>query len=96
MPSDVIISAPTTNAARGRRSYKLPAAVTPLVSAFYMAAIMALLMCTVIVSASHGVNVGLPAKVMRVYMLAMPTAFICVLAVRPLVARMVRGTVRSG
>ena len=77
------------------RSLKLPATATPVVFAFYMAAIMALLMCTVIVGVSNGLTGELPAKVMHAYALAMPTAFVCVLAVRPVVLRLVRWTVRA-
>jgi len=74
---------------------KLPAAATPIVFAFYMAAIMALLMCTVIVGSARGFSVALPAQVLHAYAFAMPVAFICVLLVRPLVLRLVRWTVQA-
>jgi Protein of unknown function (DUF2798). len=46
-----------------------------------MAAIMALLMCTVITAANTGIDAGLPGRVLRAYALAMPVAFGCVLLV---------------
>ena len=67
---------------------------TPLVFAFYMAAIMALLMCGVIVAAKDGVNSSYVQHVLQAYVLAMPAAFCCVLLVRPLVMRLVALTVR--
>ena len=80
---------------RSRRDWRLPARLMPLVFAFWMAAIMALLMCTVISIANTGIDAGLPGRVLRAYLLAMPVAFACVLAVRPLVARLVRLCVRD-
>ena len=79
----------------GRRDRRLPARLMPLVFAFWMAAIMALLMCTVITAANTGIDAGLPGRVGRAYLLAMPVAFACVLVVRPLVARLVRLCVRD-
>lgn len=73
-----------------QRDWRLAARWTPLVFAFWMAAIMALLMCTVITAANTGIDAGLPGRVLRAYALAMPVAFGCVLLVRPLVARLVR------
>jgi Protein of unknown function (DUF2798). len=43
------------------RDWRLAARWTPLVFAFWMAAIMALLMCTVITAANTGIDAGLPA-----------------------------------
>ena len=78
-----------------RRDWRLPARLTPLVFAFWMAAIMALLMCTVITIANTGLAAGLAGRVLRAYVLAMPVAFFCVLLVRPLVVRLVRLCVRD-
>jgi hypothetical protein len=77
-----------------RRDWRLPPSATPLVFAFWMAAIMALLMCTVITVANTGFGAGIIARVLRAYALAMPVAFACVLLVRPLVTRLVRLFVR--
>jgi hypothetical protein len=74
--------------------WKLPPRAQPVVFAFYMSAIMALLMCSVIVGVSSGISPQWPARVLHAYALAMPVAFGCVLVVRPLVQRLVRWTVR--
>ena len=80
--------------ARTRPAFKkLPAKATPVVFAFYMAVIMAFLMCSVIVAATQGIHAAFPAQVLHAYALAMPTAFVCVLVVRPLVLRLVKWTV---
>ena len=67
---------------------------TPLIFAFYMAAIMALLMCCVIVAAKDGLSGDYLRHVFDTYLLAMPAAFFCVILVRPLVMRLVAMTVR--
>ncbi|EKT4522198.1 DUF2798 domain-containing protein [Pseudomonas putida] len=72
---------------------KLHPAATPYVFAFYMSAIMALLMCFVITAASAGIGTDYLMKVFKAYQLAMPVAFICVLMVRPIVMRLVALTV---
>ena len=77
-----------------RRDLRLAPRWTSLVFAFWMAAIMALLMCTVITVANTGIDAGLGGRVLRAYTLAMPVAFGCVLMVRPLVARLVSLCVR--
>ena len=77
------------------RDWRLPPRFMPLVFAFWMAAIMALLMCTVITIANTGIDAGLPLRVLKAYVLAMPVAFACVLVVRPLVTRLVRMCVRG-
>jgi len=74
---------------------KLPASATPVVFAFYMSALMAALMCTVIVGVNTGWAPGLAARVARAYLLAMPVAFVGVLAVRPVVLALVRRTVQA-
>ncbi|MFZ6747737.1 DUF2798 domain-containing protein [Undibacterium sp. Ren11W] len=75
--------------------WKLPARYTPQVFAFYMAAIMAFLMSTVIVAANGGIKEDFLARVLNAYKLAMPVAFCCVLLVRPLVMKLVAMTVRK-
>ncbi|MFV3381451.1 MULTISPECIES: DUF2798 domain-containing protein [Pseudomonas] len=79
------------SALRSRR--KLRASATPYVFAFYMSAIMALLMCFVITAATAGVGDDFLNKVLQAYRLAMPVAFVCVLLVRPVVTRLVALTV---
>ncbi|WP_153772805.1 DUF2798 domain-containing protein [Pseudomonas sp. MNR3A] len=75
------------------RRRKLRASATPYVFAFYMSAIMAMLMCFVITAATAGIDQGYLRKVLQAYQLAMPVAFVCVLMVRPVVMRLVAITV---
>ena len=74
---------------------RLPARYTPIVFAFFMSAIMALLMCFVITAASNSLNSDYLPKVMHAYTLAMPVAFVCILIVRPVVVKLVGLCVRS-
>ncbi len=77
------------------RTWKLPVKATPVVFAFFMSSIMALLMCLVITAANTGMGPGYLHAVLTAYQLAMPVAFVCVMLVRPVVMRLVRMTVRS-
>ncbi len=72
---------------------KLPARFTPLVFAFYMSGIMAMLICLVVTAANSGIHPDYLTQVLTAYKLAMPVAFIAVLIVRPLVMRLVAMTV---
>lgn len=74
----------------------LPHRFTPVVFAFYMASIMAFLMCLVITAANAGVGPGYLKTVLDAYALAMPVAFLCVLIVRPVVVRLVTLTIEKG
>jgi hypothetical protein len=67
--------------------------MTPYVFALYMATIMAFLMCLVITLAESGMGEHYMESVMNAYRVAMPSAFVCVLIVRPVVARLVAWTV---
>lgn len=70
------------------RSFKLPARAMPIVFAFFMSAIMAFLMCGVIVAANSGFPADYFARVIRAYIVAMPAAFVCVLIVRPVALKL--------
>lgn len=83
-----------SNGPRPRR--KLHPRYTPIVFAFYMAGIMAFLMCCTIVAANSGLGAGYLQRVLQAYALAMPVAFCCVILVRPVVARLVAMTVHLG
>lgn len=72
---------------------KLPARMTPFVFAFFMSAIMAILMCLIITAVNQGLGEGYFSAAMQAYQVAMPSAFICVLLVRPLVMKLVSYTV---
>ncbi|WP_047514106.1 DUF2798 domain-containing protein [Methylophilus sp. Q8] len=74
---------------------KIPKKFTPYVFAFFMAGIMAFLMCMVIVAANSGIQTGYLWRVVHAYALAMPIAFFCVLIVRPVVMHLVARLVES-
>ncbi|HXR02527.1 MAG TPA: DUF2798 domain-containing protein [Pseudomonas sp.] len=74
---------------------RFPKHLTPYVFALYMATIMAFLMCLVITLAEFGMDAHYLEKVMNAYRVAMPAAFVCVLIVRPIVARLVAWTVHG-
>ncbi|MFZ4288627.1 DUF2798 domain-containing protein [Variovorax sp. HJSM1_2] len=90
------MSQPSPLAAAARPAFwKIPKRFAPLVFAFYMAGIMAFLMCAVIVAAGSGVANGYFWRVLTAYALAMPVAFVCVLFVRPLVVRLTAASLRA-
>ncbi|QRM54682.1 DUF2798 domain-containing protein [Sinorhizobium sp. BG8] len=68
---------------------KLPPQAVPYAFAFFMAGIMAFLMCCTVVAANTGIDAGYPLRVLKSYQLAMPVAFFGVLVVRPIVVRLV-------
>lgn len=74
---------------------KLPAKYMPIVFAFYMSLIMAFLMSLIIVAVSNGFSDHYLAKVIHAYCIAMPSAFLCILVVRPLVMQLVKITVKN-
>lgn len=76
-------------------SKKLPAKFTPFVFAFYMSAIMAFLMSLIIVAANSGIADHYLAQVIHAYSIAMPSAFFCILLVRPLVMQLMKHTVKN-
>jgi hypothetical protein len=75
--------------------FKLPKRFTPVVFAFYMSAIMALLMCTVIVAINTGIHGNYLYRVFKAYELAMPIAFLVLQVVRPIVLKLVGATVST-
>lgn len=76
-------------------SRKLPARFTPVVFAFYMSSIMAMLICLVVTGANNGLHPDYFAQVINAYKLAMPVAFLAVMIVRPIVIRLVNLTVKA-
>jgi hypothetical protein len=60
-----------------------------------MSALMSLMMCFVITAVTKGMGSEYLTTVARAYVRTMPVAFIGVLAVRPLVNRLVRWTIAS-
>jgi hypothetical protein len=85
----------TTATTQKNNRSRLPKRATPYVFALYMATIMAFLMCLVITLAEFGIDEHYIENVMNAYRVAMPSAFVCVLIVRPMVARLVAWTVHG-
>lgn len=79
---------------RSTAKFRFPKAMAAYVFALYMATIMAFLMSLVITLAEFGFDDYYMRNVMSAYRVAMPSAFVCVLLVRPIVARLVAWTVR--
>ncbi|UCU94959.1 DUF2798 domain-containing protein [Hydrogenophaga taeniospiralis] len=75
------------------RRLKLPNKFSALAFAFYMAAIIAFMMCLVLTAINTGVDGHFLSRVLSAYVVAMPVAFTCVVLVRPLVLRLVAMTV---
>lgn len=74
---------------------KLHAKYTPIVFAFYMSLIMAFLMSLIIVAANSGISDHYLQQVLHAYRIAMPSAFGCILLVRPLVMLLVKHSVKN-
>ncbi|EPJ79828.1 MULTISPECIES: DUF2798 domain-containing protein [Pseudomonas] len=85
----------TDGTAQKTARFRLPKQAMPYVFALYMATIMAFLMCLVITIAEFGVGEHYMEHVMNAYRVAMPSAFVCVLVVRPIVARLVSWTMQD-
>ncbi|MBI6855496.1 DUF2798 domain-containing protein [Pseudomonas lijiangensis] len=85
----------TTGTNHNNARFRFPSRATPYVFAFYMATIMAFLMCLVITLAESGIDEHYMENVMNAYRVAMPAAFFCVIVVRPMVARLVAWTVHG-
>ena len=83
----------TSESQTAPRRKKLHPRYTPIVFSFYMAGIMALLMCSTIVALNNGIGPDYWTLILKAYAAAMPVAFVCVLLVRPLVMRLVAMTV---
>lgn len=73
----------------------VPKRYTSLVFAFYMSALMALLMSTVLVAINTGTGGNFFMRVLHSYAVAMPIAFFCVSIVRPFVTRLVMMTIKQ-
>ncbi len=77
------------------RNRKLPARYLSIVFALYMSLIMAFLMSLIIVAANSGIADHYFQQVAHAYRIAMPSAFACILIVRPLVMHLVKYTVNN-
>lgn len=72
---------------------KLPNKCSSLAFAFYMATIIAFMMCVLLTAINTGVDGHFLRRVLGTYVVAMPVAFTCVVFVRPLVLFLVAMTV---
>ncbi len=74
---------------------KLPYKFSSLAFAFYMATIIAFMMCLLLTAINTGVDTRFIQRVLSTYVIAMPVAFACVVLVRPLVLYLVSKTVAT-
>lgn len=74
---------------------KLPKKTMPIVFSLYMSLIVAAVMSLVLTALNGGVGYGYLMRALSAYVVALPVAFISVLAVRPLVIKLVGFTVQS-
>ena len=74
---------------------KLPYKFSSLAFAFYMATIIAFMMCLLLTAINTGIDARFIQRVLGTYVIAMPVAFACVILVRPLVLYLVSKTVAT-
>ena len=72
---------------------KLPKKYAGVLFSFYASAIMVLIMSAVLVALNTGLGAGFGLRLVKSYMIAWPVAFTSLLAIRPLVVRMVAASV---
>ena len=72
---------------------KLPKKYAGVLFSFYASAIMVLIMSAVLVALNTGLGEGFGLRLVKSYMIAWPVAFTSLLAIRPLVVRMVAASV---
>ena len=77
-----------------RLSWKLPARMAPVAFAFFMSGMVSAMMSLAITAMNTGLPPDYLARVVRAYLASWPVAFFGVLAVRPLVVRLVAWTVQ--
>jgi hypothetical protein len=80
-PASLSMNSSTSSSPSRLSTLKLHRRYTPFVFAFFMAGIMAFLMCCTIVAANTGFDAGYVRRVFSAYALAMPVAFFCVMMV---------------
>ena len=68
---------------------KLPKKYAGVLFSFYASAIMVLIVSGVLVALNTGLDAGYPLRFVKAYLLTWPIAFASLLAVRPLVVRLV-------
>ncbi|MGV8916975.1 MAG: DUF2798 domain-containing protein [Pseudomonas sp.] len=76
-------------------SWKLPKRLMPLIFAFYMSSVVALLVACALVTVKSGLEAGYIMRVLDVYKFAMPVAFVSVLSLRTTIMRLTAATLQS-
>ena len=74
---------------------KLPQRDAGVLFSLYASAIMVLIVSGVLVALNTGLDAGYPARLLKAYLITWPVAFVSLLAVRPLVLRLVAASVQS-
>ena len=75
---------------------KLPKKYAGLLFTFYTSAMMVLIVSGVLVALNTGLDAGYPLCFVKAYLLTWPIAFASLLAVRPLVVKLVAASVQEG
>ena len=74
---------------------KLPKKYAGVLFSFYASAIMVLIVSGVLVALNTGLDAGYPLRFVKAYLLTWPIAFASLLAVRPLVVKLVAASVQG-
>jgi hypothetical protein len=75
-------------------AWKLPKRFMPMVFAFYMSSIVALLVSCALVAVNSGIAEGYILQVLNGYKFAMPVAFAAVLSLRPAIMKLTAATLQ--
>ena len=74
---------------------KLPKKYAGVLFSFYASAIMVLIVSGVLVALNTGVDAGYALRLAKAYLITWPVAFASLLAVRPLVVRLVAASIEQ-
>lgn len=74
---------------------KLPKRYAGLLFSLYTSAMMVLIVSGVLVALNTGLDAGYPLRFIKAYLLTWPIAFASLLAVRPLVVKLVAASVQG-
>jgi hypothetical protein len=74
---------------------KLPKRYAGLLFSLYTSAMMVLIVSGVLVALNTGLDAGYPLRFVKAYLLTWPIAFASLLAVRPLVVKLVAASVQG-
>lgn len=74
---------------------KLPKKYAGVLFSFYASAIMVLIVSGVLVALNTGLDAGYALRLVKAYLITWPVAFASLLAVRPLVVRLVAASIEQ-